>query len=220
MLGHLKKKKIAHDLHVKMISIVRHQTCLRRCRCCGGTPWRASCGVGRGGKLSNTGPICARNEMQEFKEWWYSLGPAPRSEHMVCKMVTIILRLIVWPQKDLQAMPRVLNRVGVVPRAWMDKPKAMTDGAVRVTDSRLREAPQQSLMTFVPGSIQSRIIATSVGGPVRNGNKKCSAGPAFYTARHPMTLNRVPSIALALTDLALVNLDDLIRTTDFLRAAC
>ena len=186
-----------------------------------GDPWRASRGGGGGGRLSDTGPICARDEMQEFEEWWDSLGPAPRHEHIVCEMVTIILRLFVWPQEDLQAMPRGLDRVGVVPRVWIDEPEAMIDGAVRVT-LRLETAISTPAIAddrrawFDPVTYNSH---QRVGGPVRNGNKKCSAGPSFYTAKHPLTLNRVPSTVLAPTDLALVNLDDLIRATDFLRAA-
>jgi hypothetical protein len=63
----------------------------------------------------------------------------------------------------------------------------------------------------VHGSIHLCTSAVS-GCPVRN--KKCSAEPSFDTAKHPLTLNRVPSIVLSPTDLALVNLDGLIRTTD------
>ena len=42
---------------------------------------------------------------------------------------------------------------------------------------------------------------------------------SFDTAKHPLTLNRVPSIILSPTDLALVIFDDPIRTADLLRAA-
>jgi hypothetical protein len=70
-------------------------------------------------------------------------------------------------------------------------------------------------MTFVPGSIHSRIIAVS--GSVWYSNKKC-AGPSFDTAKHPLTLNRVHPIVFRPTDLALVNLDELIRTADLFRA--
>jgi len=171
--------------------------------------------------LSDTGPVCAHDEMQEFEVWWYSHGPAPRHEHVVSKMVTIILCLVVWPQEDLDAMPRGLNRVSVGPRVRIDKPKAMIDGAVRVT-LRLEIVISTPAIAddrhawFNPFTYNSH---QRVGGPVQNGNKKCSAGPSFHTAKHLLTLNRVPSIVLASTNLALINLDDLSRTTDFLRAA-
>ena len=48
-------------------------------------------------------------------------------------MITIILGLVICPQEDLDVMPRGLNRVGVGPRVRIDEPKAMIDGAVRVT---------------------------------------------------------------------------------------
>jgi hypothetical protein len=67
----------------------------------------------------NTGPIGARDDVQELYERWYSLCLAPRREHVVSQMVTVVLRLIVWPQEDLEAMPRGLYGVGVVPRVWI-----------------------------------------------------------------------------------------------------
>ena len=172
------------------------------------TTWRVSRGGGGGGNLLDTGPVIARDEMQEFKEWWYSHGTAPRHEHLVSKMVSIILRLVIWPQED--AMPRGLNCVSVGPRVWIDEPKAMIHGAVRVT-LRLEIAINTPTIAddhrawFDPFTYNSH---QRVGGPVRNGNKKCSAGPSFHTAKHPLTINRVPSIVFAPTDLALVNLDD------------
>ena len=45
--------------------------------------------------------------MQEFEESWYSLCPAARREHVVRQMVTVIIRLGVMPQKDLNVMPRI-----------------------------------------------------------------------------------------------------------------
>ena len=97
----------------------------------------------------------------------------------------------------------------------------MIDGAVLVT-LRLEIAictpaiADDHRAWFDPFTYKSR---QRVGGSVRYGNKKCSAGPSFDTAKHPLTLNRVPSIILSPTDLALVNFDDPIRTADLLRAA-
>ena len=58
-----------------------------------------------------------------------------------------------------------------------------------------------------------------VGSSARYGNKKCSAGHSFNTAKHPLTLMKVFSMVLSPTELALVNLDGLVRTTKFFRAA-
>jgi hypothetical protein len=59
----------------------------------------------------------------------------------------------------------------------------------------------------------------SVGGSVGNGNKKCSTGLAFITAKHQMALNRVFAMVFLPTEHALVDPNGFVRTTDFLRAA-
>ena len=74
-------------------------------------------------------------------------------------------------------------------------------------------------MTLVPGSIQSRYGQKCVGGSVRYRNQKCFAGLSFDIAKHPLTLNRVTPMILSPTELALVNFDGLIRTTNLNRAA-
>jgi hypothetical protein len=97
----------------------------------------------------------------------------------------------------------------------------MVDGTVRVTlrvefAIRIPAIADDRRACFDPFTHKSR---QRIGGSVRYGSMKCSAGPSFDTAKHPLNLNRVPSIVLSPTDRALVNLDDLIRTTDLLRAA-
>ena len=101
---------------------------------------------------------------------------------------------------------------------WIHEPQAMVDGAVRLTLRVEIAIPTPAIADdrrawFDPFTCKSR---QPVGGSVRYGNKKCSAGPSFDTAKYPLNLNRLPSIVFAPTDLAL---DDLIRTTDLLRAA-
>jgi hypothetical protein len=54
-----------------------------------------------------------------------------------------------------------------------------------------------------------------VGSSVLYGKKKCFAGLSFDTAKHPLTLNRVSRMILSPTELALVNFDSLVRTTEF-----
>jgi len=93
----------------------------------------------------------------------------------------------------------------------------MVDGPVRVSQRveiaiRIPAIADDRRAWFDPFTYNSR---QRVGGSVRGVNKKCSDGPSFYTAKHPLTLNRVPSIILWPTDLALVNFDGLVWTTDF-----
>jgi len=59
----------------------------------------------------------------------------------------------------------------------------------------------------------------SVGGSVRNGNEKRFTGLALNTAKHSLLFNRVASVIFAPNELALVNLDGLVRTADLLGAA-
>jgi hypothetical protein len=46
---------------------------------------------------------------------------APHHEPVVDEMVTVILRPVVWPQEDLEAMTHGLNGVDVVPCVWIDE---------------------------------------------------------------------------------------------------
>jgi hypothetical protein len=78
-----------------------------------------------------------------------------------------------------------------------------------------RYADQQSLMTVVPGSIQSR-TANNVSA-VLSGTGTINV---FTDSRStpPNTLSLCVPIVLAPTELALVDFDGLVRTADFLRA--
>jgi len=58
-----------------------------------------------------------------------------------------------------------------------------------------------------------------VGVSVRNGNKKCSTVLVFNTAKHPLVLYRVSPMVFTPTELALINLNGLVRTAELLRAA-
>ena len=62
-------------------------------------------------------------------------------------------------------------------------------------------------------------VRLCVSGSVRNGNKECSTGLAFNTAKHPLALNRVSPSVFSPTELALVDFNSLVKTADFLRAA-
>ena len=108
----------------------------------------------------------------------------------------------------------------MVPFVGIDKVDAVVHSAVRenlrveiavrtpaITDNRSAE--------FDPGMFDGR---QCVGGSVRYGDKKCSTGPSCNTVEHPLTLNRVSPMVLSPTELALVDLDGLVRSTDLFRA--
>ena len=131
------------------------------------------------------------------------------------------LPTVVLAEEDLDATPRDFGLICVVPGVGIAKLDAVVHssmcGTLRVeiavrtpaiTDDRSAE--------FNPDIYDGR---QCVGGPVRYGNKKCSTGPSFNTAERPLTLNSVSPNVLSPTELAVVNLDGLVRITDHFRAA-
>ena len=98
---------------------------------------------------------------------------------------------------------------------------AVVNGAVRETlrveiKLRIPAVADDRSAWFDPGVYNGR---QCVNGFVRDGNKKCSVGPSFNTAKLPLTLNTVYPKVFTPTELALVNFDGLIRTTDLFRAS-
>jgi hypothetical protein len=77
----------------------------------------ASCGGVGGGSEPYMWLIDVRDEMKEIQERWYFLCLTPRREHVVGRMVLVILRLVVWSHKDTDSMPRRLN--GVLPHTFV-----------------------------------------------------------------------------------------------------
>jgi len=59
----------------------------------------------------------------------------------------------------------------------------------------------------------------SFGSSVRDGNEKRFTGLALNAAKHPLPFNRVAPAVFALSELALADLDGLVRSADLLRAA-
>jgi hypothetical protein len=147
---------------------------------------------------------------------------APRGKHVVRKVAMILLAPVVLAQENLDAAQRGLDGIYVVPGVRTDEIDAVVDGAVRetvggeisvctlaVTDDRNAGSD--------PGMYNDN---QCVSGSLRNRNKKCSARPSFNTAKHPLTLYRVSwCLVVTPTELALVNFDGIVRTTNFFRAA-
>ena len=97
----------------------------------------------------------------------------------------------------------------------------MIGGAVRVNQRveiaiRTPAIAYDNRAGFDPVTYDAR---QHVGSSVQYGNKECSAGPSFNNAKHLLNLNRVPCIILPPTELALVNFNGLIRTTNLFGAS-
>jgi len=118
---------------------------------------------------------------------------APCRKHVVCEVVVILFPPIVLLKEDLDATRCGLHRICVVPSVLIDEADVVVESAVHVT-LKVEIAVRTSAITddhstgFDPGMYDGR---QCVGGSVRYGNKKCSAGPSFNTAEHPLTLNTV-----------------------------
>jgi hypothetical protein len=61
-------------------------------------------------------------------------------------------------------------------------------------------------------------VRVCVGCSVRYRNKKCSTKLTFNPAKHPLVLNRESPMVFSPTELALIDLNGLVRTTDLLRS--
>ena len=97
---------------------------------------------------------------------------------------------------------------------------AVDNGAVRVTvhgeisarTSEITDGRSAGLGPCIYNGLKSISVS------VRNGNEKRYTGLALNTSKHPLPLNRGTFMIFAPTELALVDLDSLIRTA-YLRAA-
>jgi hypothetical protein len=79
---------------------------------------------------------------------------------------------------------------------------------------------QQSLITVVPGSIQSRRTAINVSAVLSGtGTRNVFSGIALNTFEHPLPFYFMSPIALAPTEIAFFDFDGLVRNADFLRVA-
>ena len=117
--------------------------------------------------------------------------------------------------------PCAFHGVCVGASVRVNEPYAVVDGVVRVT-LRVGIAVRTPTITddrsagFDPCIYYGH---QSFGGSVRYGNEKRFTGLALNTAKHPLPLNRVAPAVFARSELALVDLDGLLRTADLLRAA-
>jgi len=139
----------------------------------------------------------------------------------VCQTVFVIFPAVVLTEDNLDAARHALDGNGVSPGVRIHELDAVVRSAMRAT-LRTEIVVRTPVATDDRGTWFDPVVYSGhqcVGGSVRYRNKKCSAGISFKTAKHPLTLNRVSPMVLPPTELALVNFDSLVRTTDFFRAA-
>ena len=146
---------------------------------------------------------------------------APRREQVMGQMIFVVLPAVVLAKENLDAMPRALDCVSVITGNRIAELDAVIDSMVLVTQRpeimiRSPAITNDLCAGFDPVTYYCQ---KCVGGSVLDGNKKCLSGLSLYTAKHPMTLNRVSPMIFSPTELALVNFDGFIRTTDFNGAA-
>jgi hypothetical protein len=118
-------------------------------------------------------------------------------------------------------MPRALSGAGVGPGVRINEVDTMVNSLMLVT-VRTEIAVRAPTISNDRGAGFDPVTYNGhqcVGGSVLDGNKKCLARLKFHTAKHPLTLNRVSVMKLSPTELAVVNFDGLIRTSDLNAAA-
>jgi hypothetical protein len=158
---------------------------------------------------------------KELTELRHKFCLATRREHVMGQMEFVGLPPVVWSKESLNMTPRTLDGISMIPSFGIDERDRVIYGAVRVNQRsnipiRSPAITDELSAGFDPGTNDVR---QCVGGSVRCGNKECSTGLAFNTAIHTLVLNRVSPAVFSPPELALVDLNGLVRTTDFLRAA-
>jgi len=139
----------------------------------------------------------------------------------VCNVVFVVFPPVSLPEENLEATPRALDSIGVGPGVRIHEVGTVVYSAIRVTlrseiAARTPAITHTRSVGFDPVANDGHQCA---GTSVLYRKKKCFAGLSINTAQHPFTLNRVSPMIPLPTELALVNFDGLIRSTDLYRAA-
>jgi hypothetical protein len=119
---------------------------------------------------------------------------------------------------ELQVMPIALYGVRVHARHRVNETDPVVDGlmsvnlAAEIIVSRPTIANDLGVR-FYPNTNDGR---QSCLGSVANGHEKRSPCTAFDPTEYPLTLNTISAMIFPFPELALINLDGLIRTADFL----
>ena len=128
---------------------------------------------------------------------------APRREQVMGQMIFVVLPAVVLAKENLDAMPRALDCVGVITGNRIAEFDAVIDGVVLVTlrAEIMIRSPAITNDLCAGFDPVTYYCQKCVGGSVLDGNKKCLSGLSIYTARHPLTLNRVSPMIFSPTDL-------------------
>jgi hypothetical protein len=111
----------------------------------------------------------------------------------MCEVVLVVLPLMVRSEESRNVTPGTLDGASVVSAVRIDDRNAVVHGAVPL-NQRLDIPIRSPGMTDVRSAgfdPSTDNVRQCVGGSIRYGNKKCSTGPAFDSAKHPLALNRV-----------------------------
>jgi len=138
----------------------------------------------------------------------------------VDQIIDVVLDPVLGNKKCLYMPPGSLDRVRMSASTLINRTDRVNHSLVCVT-LRFNVPVCQPAVTcdfsagFDPVSNNS---LRGVGISVRNGNWKWFSGLALNTTEHSLPVHFVSPIVFALAELAVVDFDGLVRTTDFLRA--
>ena len=128
---------------------------------------------------------------------------------------------VVRAQKSLHMTPRALYGVCVVACTLVNEANAVTNGTVLLTFRVEISVRSQAITDDRSAGFDPCVYncLQSVSGLVWNGNEERFPELALNKAKHPLPVNRVAPMTFAPTELAFVDLDGLVRTSDLLRTA-
>ena len=154
---------------------------------------------------------------KKLREFRHPLCLVIRRNNVVSQIGFIVLLLSVRSKKGLNVKPRHLNSVCMILGVRINERDRVFHGAVRVTvgpDIMIRSPAiaDERGARFGPSTNNT---CQCVVEYLRNGNKKCSTGLAFQTARHTLAIYRVSPMVFTPTELALINLNCTVRAPSF-----
>jgi hypothetical protein len=114
------------------------------------------------------------------------------------QMVLLVLPLVVRLKELLHNMPHGLEGVCLIPHVRINKRDRVMYGAVHVTDGPNIPVHSPAITDDSSARLDPSMyyIHCYVGGSIWYGNKESSTRFAFYTAKHPLSLNRVSPMVL------------------------
>ena len=170
------------------------------------------------GRRRLNAPISARDDVEEH-EGVDVVGLATRCERVLCQLVDVSLLPAVRVDVDLEVIPVVLYSVPVRPCCWVNETDPLVHGLMRVTLASEFIVSRPTIAydrgaRFDPSTNDGR---QSCMASVLNEHEKRSTSTAFDSTEYPLTLNTMSAMIFPFPELAVINLDSLMRTADLLR---